>query len=119
MRGEESRHERIDSVFARSKKQLRLLAFKDGLGRAERTAYEQQLHRWFHGFASRPGNDVKPVETLRDDLLSAAGQYAFEFKEFFRGWKAQQPAATAGTDAGGKWSHPKGMTEGESSREIS
>ncbi len=95
----QARYERIDLAFARSKKQIRRLAFRDGLNREERLAYEAELRRWFHGFACRPGNDGKPAEALTGELLSAAHEYAAEFKEFFRRWKALQVSADEGLSA--------------------
>lgn len=85
-----TRFEQIDSLFASSKKDLRVLAVKDGLNKEERSAYEKRLRRWFHGFAARPGNERRRVELLRGELLSAADEFAAEFKEFFREWNAAQ-----------------------------
>src|SRR5260370_5956902 len=85
-----TRFEQIDSVFTESRRALQGLAVKDGLDLQEVVAYEHQLRCWFHGFARRPGNETKKADALQKELLSAAHEYAAEFKRFFRELKLPQ-----------------------------
>jgi hypothetical protein len=88
-----TRFEQIESVFERSRTELRHLAVRDGLSAEEGAAYENHLRCWFHGFARRPGNDQRQPEALWEELLSAAHEHAAEFRRFFRQLKALQTKA--------------------------
>ncbi len=75
-----SREKEIHSLFASARKMIRRVASGDGLNKEESREFEGDLHVWFHGFARRPGNEVRSAETLRAPLLLAASRYVSSYR---------------------------------------